>query len=458
MSFFLRHFAGFFIQVIGGLTLCLIPFTAEQFRYPRKWVYAGYSALSVLFSIGFPLVMSIPAFSDAMYRSMIANLYMFAVLALYIALYFWVIRTECIKKFLVLILMLFYAATQYLVVNLVTPLFPGGVLPDVYPPLTLAAYAVTTAVFLPFMALLMGRAVKEYMAEIESQNIRREFGMALLATMLYFILLVIYASRPDGMMADFWWWIIPPLLLSTLLLILFYWNLFRESVRRKRDSEMRKALEIQQLQYESITRDVELTRLLRHDMRHHLNHLANLLNENRAAEMQAYLETLTGQVEHRETATYCKNSTINALLQYYTGLASMKDIRCEVTASCGEIPVTPADLTVLIGNTMENAIRSCEKLGDKRWITVHIAVIGNSLMIQTENACGGVYHSRKYREGDDFLTASAFVSDRDGGGHGLTSLEHTAGKYNGSASFRFDDNTKTFTTRIRVDLHPDKRK
>ena len=66
--------------------------------------------------------------------TILSNLYMLTVLVFFIALYFWVVRTEVVKKLIVLVLVIFYAATQYLLVNLTSPLFPQGNLPDTYPP------------------------------------------------------------------------------------------------------------------------------------------------------------------------------------------------------------------------------------------------------------------------------------------------------------------------------------
>lgn len=454
MSFFLRHLAGFLIQIGGGMVLCLLPFQKNDFRYPRKWVFTGYSILALAFSLGFPWVMNLAALQSIPWRSMASNLYMLTAVLIMTALYLWIIQTRLIKKMLVLVLVLFYSATQYLLVNLTSPLFPGGVLPDVYPPLTLMLYGITAAVLFPLTAVLMIHTVRPYLAEIEPGNIRREFAILLAATVLYFLLLLVYASRPDGLLADYWWWIVPPLLLTVMVLGLFYWTLFRESVRRKRDNDWRRAMEIQNLQYESITREMEQTRRIRHDMRHTLNRLADMLEQNQTEEMKEYLSTLTVQVAHRDRANYCKNDTVNALLRYYAGLAADKGIPCQIQADCKELTIAPVDLTVLLGNTLENAIRSCEDL-EERWIKVQIGVIGGTLAIQVANACQGIHPSGKYRVDGSFLPASAFVSSRAGGGYGLSSLEHTAKKYGGNAAFGYDEHTKTFTTRIRLNLHPD---
>lgn len=451
MSFFLRHFVGFLIQIGGGMLLSLLPFSGRVFRYPKKWVLGGYAALSVLLALGFPLVMGRSALRNVDWRSTMANLYMLFAILLLTALYFWILRTQTVKKLVALVPVLFYAATQYLLVNLASPLFPGGILPDVYPPLTLALYAGSALVLFPLTALLMARWVKPYLEEIEPGNIRREFRALLAETALYFLMLVLYASRPDGLLADYWWWIVPPMLLATGILGLSYWTLFRESVRRKRDSDRRKTLEIQTLQYEAISREMEQTRRTRHDMRHFLNRLADLLSQGEIEEAREYLTELNARTTARETVTYCGNQVVNGLLQYYVALAADGGVRCDISADCGEIPVSPVDLTILLGNTLENAIRACSQVEDP-WISAQIGTVGGALALQVTNACPGVKRTGGYRAEGGFLPAAAFASTRPGGGYGLGNLEHIARKHGGDAQFRHDPSAKTFTTRIRLDV------
>lgn len=456
MNFFLRHFAGFLIQIGASMLLCLIPFRKEDFRYPRKWVLTGYSILAIAVSACFPLAKGLMPYMPFDQPTILSNLYMLIVLVVFIALYFWVVRTETIKKCIVLVLVIFYAATQYLLVNLTSPLFPDGSLPDTYPPLTLTLYAVTALVMFPIAALLMKRAVGDYLAEIEMKNIKREFSVVLLVTGLYFVMLFLYSSRSDSDIGDFWWWVTPPFLLAAVILCIFYWTLFRESVRRKRNSDQQKALEIQQLQYEKITQEMEQARRMRHDMRHYLASLSDLLAQGKTEEMKEYLSEVIENTSKRGSEVYCRNTTVNGLLQYYVGLAGSEGIRCEVQADCGDLTVSAVDLTVLFGNAMENAIRACREFTENRYILVQVAVMGGCLMVQVINPCKEIHPSGRYRLDGGFLPAAAFRSARAGGGYGLGSMEHTARKYDGNAAFRFDDTNKTFTTRIRLNLHPEK--
>lgn len=437
------------------MLLCLIPFRKEDFRYPRKWVLTGYSISAIAVSAFFPLAKGLMPYMPFDQPTILSNLYMLLVLVIFIVLYFWVVRTETVKKCIVLVLVVFYAATQYLLVNLTSPLFPYGSLPDTYPPLTLTLYAVTALIMFPIAALLMKRAVGEYLAEIEMKNIKREFSIVLLVTVLYFVMLFLYSSRPASDIGDFWWWVTPPFLLVAAILCIFYWTLFRESVRRKRDSDQQKALEIRQLQYEKITQEMEQARRIRHDMRHYLASLSDMLARGKTEEMKDYLSEVVENTSKRGSEVYCRNATVNGILQYYAGLAGSEGIRCEVQADCGDLTVSAVDLTVLFGNAMENAIHACREFEENRYILVQVAVMGGSLMVQVINPCKEIHPSGRYLLNGGFLPAAAFRSPRAGGGYGLVSMEHTAKKYDGNATFRYDETNKTFTTRIRLNLHPE---
>ncbi len=453
MSFYLRHFAGFFIQIGSGMFLCLMPFRDDALRLRRRWVMAGCGLLALISSAIFPIVIGMESIRNT-YQTQFANLYMLVALIAFVVLYFCILRVEMIKRVIALVLALFYAGTQYMLVNLILALNDRFDTSEIYAPFTLALFAGTDVLLLPFCSWFMGRVMREYLEEIEPQRIQRDFRAVILASFLYIGMLMFYASWPDIPLDFFGQWVIPPLLLGAAILGLLYRTSFQESVRRKRDEEERKTLEIQKIQYDTITRDVEYVRQLRHDMHHSLNHLSELLAEGNQEEMSAYLSELTVQISHRNMVVYCKNKIINGLLQYYVGMAADRNITCTVNAECGDININSVDLTVMMGNTMENAIRACEKFEVNRWITVEIGVLGNSMLIQISNPCQDVHPSGKYRIDESFLPASAFRSERQAGGYGLYSLEHAAKKYDGEASFRYDKRVGTFTTRIRLGLHP----
>ena len=449
MSFYLRHAIGFFTQIYPCTLLCFLPFSKENLRFSWKRIFGWLTAGMLLLSALFPLIH--PSEGGVTH-----DLYMVFAVSLFASAFFWLLRETLIKKMLVINLVMFYAVSLYWLVNLVLPFFNGGDSGgEVYGPKDLFLWVPITVITLHVAVQAFRRVVRDLIREIETKSMRREFLVVWFSTLIYFGMTIYYNSTVNYASSDFWQLYGIPSLLMFLEQCLVYWLLLRESVRRRRDSDYQKTLEIQQFQYENITREMENDRRMRHDMRHWLGGLSALLEQNKPEEMKAYLAEVIDQTARGENRIYCQNSTVNGLLQYYVGLARNEDIRCRVQADCGDLTISPTDLTVVFGNVMENAIRACRDFPEGRYITIQVGTFGGSMVIQIENPCKGIHPSGRYRLEGGFLPAAAFLSPRAGGGYGLSSLEHTARKYGGDAWFRYDETAKTFTTRIRMNLHPD---
>ncbi|HJD01765.1 MAG TPA: ATP-binding protein [Candidatus Mediterraneibacter excrementavium] len=69
------------------------------------------------------------------------------------------------------------------------------------------------------------------------------------------------------------------------------------------------------------------------------------------------------------------------------------------------MPVSPVDLTVILGNALENAINACALTEKEPWIKVTVGVVGGSLAIQVENSCTGVVYAAKGYEDGSFYPA-----------------------------------------------------
>ncbi|MCC8046208.1 MAG: GHKL domain-containing protein [Clostridiales bacterium] len=485
MIFYLSHFMGFLIQYGTAMAVCLLPYHEETFRFPRKKLIPGFCLMAVLFSVGFPLAMKFVERFSLEDLNMVANSYMMIAILLFCAGYFWLVQTETIKKWLVLVLAIIYAAAHYMAANMLCDLFDRAWHYEIYPPFTTAMYAASAIVLFPVMALIMRKIIRGYLDEMEVSYIRREFLLLLITSLTFLALMVGCYSLPDYLARRHWWLIMFAIPLVLVMFVLIYCLLFREAVWRKRESDQKKYAEIQSLQYSAITREMESFRRTRHDMRHYLGELSELLAQGKIEEMQTYLDELTGFTVRPGQTDYCKNKIINSLLQYYVGYASDDGIRFEIRVKCDSVTVPATDLTVIFGNILENAIRSCKQMEDASecLIRVWLDTFGTALVLEVTNPCAGVklterYNSRKrglapaasvsshpdsdmqdsektifLKNGsaEEFWPAEAYLSTKSsGGGIGLRSVAHTAAKYGGSARFRYDEAEKTFTSRIRL--------
>ena len=457
MVTYLQQVLGFFIQLYPCALMIFLPFREEAYRFRRRMIYLCLTLVSVAFACGYAALVCLRDMER--YRSHIAisNPCMLAAMLLILAAYVWLVRESLLKKLLVFFCVLFYAIFVFILVNTLRLCIPGGgdVVSYAYNPEILSLYAGITVVLLPVMLIFVLRPLGVYIREIDPENMKREFFILIVSTLLFFTV-TFYCDKITGSYDALKVETLVLLRCVLMLVILvdqvaLYWLVFRESVRQKRDNERQRTLEIQQLQYEKIVGDMENTRRMRHDLRHHYNTLNDMLNRGQTEEMKAYLAGVIDITVKRDTELYCKNLTVNGLLQYYVGLARDEGIRCRVRAECGDLTVESADLTVLFGNAMENAINACRQYPGTRWIDVQVGAMQGSLAIEVSNSCKGVRINRHYQTEDGFSPAEAFLSDH-GGGYGLLSMTNTAQKYGGSASFRFNAEKETFTTRIWLNI------
>ena len=107
-----------------------------------------------------------------------------------------------------------------------------------------------TAVLLPLELIFVIRPLGEFIREIEPRKMRREFAIAVISTTACFVLMIY---------CDTVWPVVLPLTPLFLLLICdqnaIYWLVFRESVRRRRDYERQRFLDVQRVQYDRFAGD-----------------------------------------------------------------------------------------------------------------------------------------------------------------------------------------------------------
>ncbi|MCD7738094.1 MAG: hypothetical protein LUH58_03520 [Lachnospiraceae bacterium] len=194
MGFYLRHSIGFFLQLAPSVYLCLIPFGKGAFQIPKKRIYAGYTAVCALLSLFFPVFLKSSLFTSLLNVDVRANLYMLLAVILFVTSLFFCIREATMKKVMVIFLALIYALTQYIIVNLIGSFLPRELVTEVYSESYFILFAVSTAIMFPFCAVTFHRVLGNYIREIDSRNMRKEFNIVTGVSLAYVAVLLVYAS------------------------------------------------------------------------------------------------------------------------------------------------------------------------------------------------------------------------------------------------------------------------
>ena len=459
MSDYLRNAVGFFIQFLPCAVMVFLPFPQEACRFRRKNIFFWMTVIAAGLASLFSAALFLPDWGGYPGHALLPGLMMLAAILLVLAAFAWIVREPLMKKTLVFSIVLCYAVAQFFIVNILLLYLPWSSDMEgfVYSQNGLALYAATMVVMMPLFLISVIRPLGEYLREIEPENMRREFIAVTVSTSIY-LGLTIYCDTAyriyngTGRVSVFQRYLLPLLLFMTLNQGLTFWLVFRESIRRKRDHDRQRFWEIQRLQYEKIAGEMERTSRLRHDLRHHLNALGALNAQGKQDEITEYLKQYGAVYSQLDRFRFSGDPVVDSVLGYYVVLAGEAQIpvKCEASLD-GASGVEPMDMTVLLGNCLENALEALRRLPEsRRRLSIELMPTNAMLLLRIQNTCDLTHAGGEPAGWEDFASSKGPEHQ----GVGLRSVTAIAEKYDGSAQFQCKDGV--FTT--RVILNPTGRK
>ena len=222
-----------------------------------------------------------------------------------------------------------------------------------------------------------------------------------------------------------------------MLVLLFVFNtiflLMATSLNRNaRLRQENQLLSLQQQRYENLKTAIEEARQARHDMRHHLNHISMLAEENDMETLKAYLAQTVSRIPDLDMR-FCENRAADSVLGYYCALAKREGIPFSAQIDLPQtLPVDEIDMCLVLSNLLENALEaSLRTVPARRWMKVNAYVHAERLLLmQVENACDG-----EIKETNGVFRSSK----RKGNGIGIQSVRHIAEKNGGASTFAYQN-------------------
>ena len=169
----------------------------------------------------------------------------------------------------------------------------------------------------------------------------------------------------------------------------------------------------------------------RHDYHNHLQSMKAYVKMGEYGRLEEYLSHLEQDLDNVNRLIESGNVNLDAILNSKLSLALKNGIAVEYTAKCPEhLAVSDIDLCALIGNLIDNAVESCEKVvkareegaEDTPFLRLYIGVLKKQLYISVTNAT-----TETVRKPD-----SEYITDKRGNhGHGLKRINLMVEKYGG---------------------------
>ncbi|MCM1427307.1 MAG: GHKL domain-containing protein [Eubacterium sp.] len=452
---------GFVLLILPFALLCYVPFGKSAFRPGKKAAWIGMTAFLAILAAVFAFLHKILPSEQSVQLPGTLCIGFFALLG--ITVYFLTVRELTVKKFIALGVSIVGAMTEYLLTSLflfhILPFYPQYAtdsymftLPGVI------CYFVLDLLVVPLLGIFFHKILRRYFDETIPSEMTKHLPLFAFATILYLTATFVIGMNDRYENAK-------ETLFVRLILFLFslfyifetYRFLFWEIEQNRRQSEFEHFLDIQRLQYEKLTSDIENTKRTRHDMKHLLRSLGALVSDEQTDKALELIGQECERFELAEQCYYCKEPFLNGLLQHYAGKMLDAGINFQTKIRLDISPVPVSELLILAGNLLENALEACNAQSGDSFVKFNACIINNSLLFYMENTCEEVFYenrslSESRLESGQWLSAMDFRTGKSGGGTGLKSIEQIVKDHAGMAEYRMENGT--FISRVILYFSP----
>lgn len=234
------------------------------------------------------------------------------------------------------------------------------------------------------------------------------------------------ASMPDaaGIFRFLQCFLMMDMLLISVVMSTILWYVYdRLSVRNEKQILMQMARD-KESQYEFSRENIEMINRKSHDLKHQLRALEQVSDEERRQQLR---ETRKA-IDFYDAVVKTGNDALDTILTEKSVYCANRSIRLSCTVhSEGLSKIGLVDLYTLLGNAIDNAIESVDKLSDegKKVISLSIQDRAQMLVIQIDNYFDGTLELR------DGLPVTS-KADKASHGYGVKSIRTIAQRHGGT--------------------------
>jgi len=178
-------------------------------------------------------------------------------------------------------------------------------------------------------------------------------------------------------------------------------------------------------QLEMIKSSLQATNSIRHDLKNHMFSIRSLIESGDMKETLNYISEITDDISTWKDRSATGNTVIDSIINFKLQEAEQRGIRTNLDLKIPEnLDIPSFDMTVILGNILDNAIKAVSKVKKDPFINLKIKYDKGRLMIETDNP----YTGEIKKENGKILTTN---EDKENHGIGLENVKKTIQKYNG---------------------------
>ena len=222
------------------------------------------------------------------------------------------------------------------------------------------------------------------------------------------------------------------LMLGVYSILMFLFTSIKNEMEARHNAQL-SALQLSALQsrMEAVQAAENVIRTERHDLRHRLQAVAELVARGNREEALAFLDAATKRLDAQKEIRWCHPPVLDAVFSSYFDQANNEGIHVTAKISLPDtLTVDEGALAIVVANALENAIHANLKLPQKQREICCKMVGSPGIMLEISNPCN---------EDVTFDAEGLPVAHREGHGLGVQSISAFCQKNKAVYQFDLDD-------------------
>lgn len=182
-------------------------------------------------------------------------------------------------------------------------------------------------------------------------------------------------------------------------------------------------------QFDLMQQSLDSVQIIRHDIKNHMIALKSLSNED--IKLNEYIDNIISFVDTKTVYSKSENIIIDSILNYKLQAIANMDIKLEVEVIVPKkLNISEYDMTVILGNLIDNAITALKKCSSEMLLSVKINYSKGNVIITISNTYNG-----EIKEKNGTLLTS---KNKENHGVGLKSVEEAVKRNDGHMKVYYD--------------------
>ncbi|WP_193708237.1 sensor histidine kinase [Alkalibaculum sporogenes] len=213
-----------------------------------------------------------------------------------------------------------------------------------------------------------------------------------------------------------------------------------EGILSESEKQMKANLLIQQKEKEykynqEIAATVDSIRAIKHDISNHLSVISGYIQCNKYDDAKKYIHKLYKPIEIMNDLLDIEHPVISSMLYVKSMLAEKDNIKLDIDLRLNtEIKIKDTDLTILLGNILDNAIEACNSVDiQNRKISLKIYTVKSYFLVDCINTMNP--QKVKYNKKEFYTTKEDTLNH----GIGLKNIKIVVDNYEGDMKIQLSD-------------------